>query len=84
MACTPCPHGMVKGSCAACNPCPHGKLKYNCAACNPCPHGKLKRSYAACKSARAERPSLPELKVEPEVKLEPFTIRGYFGLDEGR
>ena len=23
----------------------------------------------------------PEVKLEPEIKQEPFTIRGYFGLD---
>ena len=74
--CNPCPHGKLKGSCAKCNPCPHGKLKDHCTACTPCPHGKLKRDCAACKSARA---GPPEIKLEPEIKQEPFTIRGYFG-----
>jgi hypothetical protein len=48
-----------------------------------------------CKSARAEHPVAPEVKPDPEVKLEhpeikpnpeikqePFTIRGYFGIGE--
>jgi hypothetical protein len=35
------------------------------------------------KSARTEPPSSPEIKLEPEVKQEPFTIRGYFGFDDG-
>jgi hypothetical protein len=80
-----------------CNPCPHGKLKYDCADCNPCPHGGLsKYRCAACKAARAGQPPPPrkrkrepEIKPEPEIKQEleikqepePFTIRGYFGLD---
>jgi hypothetical protein len=75
-----------------CNPCPHGKLKFNCAACNPCPHDKLKHRCAACKSARSDSPSSkkrvkrepessPEIKLEPEIKQEPFTIRGYCGLN---
>ena len=81
VACTPCPHGKVKGNCAACNPCPHGKRKYDCVACNPCPHGKLKNKCAACKTARADQ---PEITQEPEIKQEPFTIRGYFGFDDGR
>ena len=25
----------------------------------------------------------PEIKLEPEIKQEPFTIRGYFGFDDG-
>ena len=76
----------------ACNPCPHGKLKYDCVACNPCPHGKLKQNCAACKTARApassskrvkrELESSPEIKQESEMKQEPFTIRGYFGIGE--
>jgi hypothetical protein len=53
-----------------CNPCPHGKLKSKCADCNPCPHGKLKYRCASCKSARAERPVPPEVKPDPEMKLE--------------
>ena len=92
-----CAHGRVTGSCADCNPCPHGKLKHGCADCNRCPHEKNKYSCAACKAARAGQPAPPEVKLDPEVKLEqpevkpdpeaevkqePFTIRGYFGLDE--
>jgi hypothetical protein len=81
----------VKSNCADCNPCPHGKVKSNCADCNPCPHGKLKYNCAACKATRAGQPPLPEVKpdsevklevkLEPEIKQAPFTIRGYFGLD---
>ena len=83
-----------------CSPCPHGKLKQGCTACNPCPHGKLKQNCTACKAARAAPPSSqrvkrepessletkqePEIKLEPEIKQEPFTIRGYFGFDDGR
>jgi hypothetical protein len=63
--------------------------------CSGCEHGKRKYSCKACKSARAEQPAPPEIKPDPEVKLEqpeikpdpeikeeqeePFTIRGYFG-----
>jgi len=72
----------VKRKCADCNPCPHGKLKQHCTACSGCEHGKRKYRCAACKSARAERPVAPEVKPEPEVKQEPFTIRGYFGIGE--
>jgi hypothetical protein len=89
-----CLHGRVKNQCKECDPCPHGKRKNNCAACNPCPHGKRKYNCAACKAARAAAPSSkrvkrepessPEIKPEPEIKQEPFTIRGYFGLDDGR
>jgi hypothetical protein len=76
-------------------------VKGDCADCNPCPHGKLKRSCAACKAARAGQPAPPrkrkrdpeikpdpeiklehpEVKPDPEIKQEPFTIRGYCGLD---
>jgi|TARA_B110000967_G_scaffold207536_2_gene257160 hypothetical protein len=52
----------------------------------------VKQSCAACKAARAAPPSskrvkrepkrLPEIKEEPEVKQELFTIRGYFGFGE--
>jgi hypothetical protein len=72
-----------------CNPCPHGKLKRFCRVCSGCEHGKVKYQCAACKSARAKQPVAPEVKPDPEVKLEqpeikeeqeePFTIRGYFG-----
>jgi hypothetical protein len=44
-----------------------------CAQCNPCPHGRRKYDCAACKTARA---------APPEIKQTPFTIRGYFGIDE--
>ena len=47
-----------------------------------------------CKTPRAPAPSSkrvkrepessPEIKQEPEVKQESFTIRGYFGLDDGQ
>ena len=86
-----CLHQKRKHDCVACNPCPHGKLKGNCSSCNPCPHGKLKHHCAACKTARAAAPSSkrvkrepessPEIKQAPEIKQEPFTIRGYCGLD---
>jgi hypothetical protein len=86
--CNPCPHSKLKRFCAACNPCPHGKLKRFCVDCNPCPHGKNKYRCATCKAARAGQPAPPrkrkrdpEIKLEPEIKQEPFTIRGYFGLD---
>jgi len=39
----------------------------------------VKYHCAACKSARAGH---PEIKLEPEIKQEPFTIRGYFGFDD--
>ena len=47
-----------------------------------CSHGKLKYKCSACKSARAERPIAPEVKLEPGVKQEPFTIRDTFGIGE--
>jgi hypothetical protein len=82
----------VKYHCADCTGCPHGKLKHHCTACVGCEHGKRKYRCKACKSARAEKPVAPEIKPDPEVKLEqpeikqeqeePFTIRGYFGFDE--
>jgi hypothetical protein len=80
-----------------CNPCPHGKLKSKCTICSGCEHGKRKYRCKACKSARAEQPVAPEIKPDPEVKLEhpevkpepeikqepePFTIRGYFGIGD--
>jgi hypothetical protein len=74
-----CPHGRQKYHCAECNLCPHGKVKPDCADCNGCPHAKVKYDCAACKSARAGH---PEIKLEPEIKQEPFTIRGYFGFDD--
>ena len=61
--------------------CRHGRQKYRCGDCNPCPHGKLKSNCAACKSARAEQPAPPNIKPDPEIKQEPFTIRGSRGLD---
>jgi hypothetical protein len=57
-------------------------------ACTQCPHGKRKRYCAACKTARAAPPSSkrvkrepesspePEIKLEFEIKQEPFTIQG--------
>ena len=87
----PCPHGKVKYACVQCTPCPHGKLKQSCTVCTGCPHGKRKSRCAACKTALAappsskrikrERSSSPEIKLEPEIKQEPFTIRGYCSLD---
>ena len=83
----------MKTNCADCNPCPHGKVKRFCAACNRCPHGTHKYRCAECKAARAGQPAPPrkrkrqpevkpdlEVKLEPEVKQEPFTIRGYCGI----
>ena len=60
------------------------------ARCSGCEHGKWKYRCAACKAARAGQPAPPrkrkrdpEIKLEkPEVKQEPFTIRGYFGIGE--
>ena len=68
--------------------------------CTPCPHGKRKQNCAECKTARAAAPSAkrvkrepesspkikpePATKLEPEIKQEPFTNRGYFGFDDGR
>ena len=85
----------LKYACADCKPCPHGKLKSNCTVCSGCEHGKWKYKCKACKSSRAKQPVAPEVKPDPEVKLEqpeikpepeikeeqeePFTIRGYFG-----
>jgi hypothetical protein len=77
-------------------------VKTNCTVCSGCEHGKVKYSCKACKSARAEQPVAPEIKPDPEIKLEhpevkleqpdikqepeikqePFTIRGYFGIGE--
>jgi hypothetical protein len=86
--CNPCPHGKRKDVCAACNSCPHGKLKSSCSVCNSCPHGKRKDDCKECKTARAAPPSAKRIKREPasspEIKQEPFTIRGYCGLDDGR
>jgi hypothetical protein len=55
----------------------------------------LGRNENAKQKTRAEQPVAPEVKPDPEVKLEhpeikpepevkqePFTIRGYFGLDK--
>jgi hypothetical protein len=70
-----------------CNPCPHGRVKRSCDACRACEHGKRKHRCAACKDARAGQPAPPrkrkrdsEVKPDPEIKQEPFTIRGYFGI----
>ena len=78
-----CSHGRLKHHCADCNPCPHGKLKKHCVGCNPCPHGKNKYKCATCKAARAGQlaPSRKR-KRDPEIKQEPFTIRGYFGFHD--
>ena len=79
----PLPAWQGENDCADCNSCPHGKLKYSCADCNPCPHGKLKKHCAACKATRTGQPAQPQkVKPDPEVKQEPFTIRGYFGFDQ--
>ena len=57
----------------------------------PCPHGKLKlalQPHASCAShsqVQAPDPEVkPEVKLRAEIKQEPFTVRGYFGLDEQR
>jgi hypothetical protein len=69
-------------------------VKANCVVCIDCPHSKQKSTCAACKTARADPPSSkritrepessPQIKLEPEIKQEPkpFTIRGYFGIDD--
>ncbi len=83
-----CSHGKEKSHRGECNPCPHGKVKKSCVKCKGCPHGKLKRNCAACKSTRAERSVSPqikqelEIKLEPDIKQEPFTIQGYFGFGQ--
>ena len=69
----------MQSACVDCHPCPHGKLKKHCVACNPCHHGKLKYTCKECKAARV---SQAEFKQEPEIKQEPFTIRGYFGFGD--
>ena len=79
--CNPCPHGKRKSNCADCNPCPHGKLKTNCKVCSGCEHGKRKYVCVACKSARAEQQAPSNIKLDPEIKQEPFTIRDHRGLD---
>ena len=88
-----CSQGKWKFKCVVCSGCPHGKRKTACAECTPWPHGKVKGDCAECKAARAappsskrikrEKESSSETKLEPEIKQEPFTIRGYFGFDEG-
>ena len=82
--CTPCPHGKLKSHCAKCNPCPHGKLKTYCAACKtaraaPSRSKRIKREPESSPEIKQE--SSPEVKQEPKIKQEPFTIRGYCGLD---
>ena len=82
--CTPCPHGKLKSHCAKCNPCPHGKLKTYCAACKtaraaPPRSKRIKRKPESSPEIKQE--SSPEVKQEPKIKREPFTIRGYCGLD---
>ena len=72
-----CSHGREKRKCKESNLCPHGKVKHSC---TPCPHGKLKKHCAACKAARTGQPGSLEIKQEPEA----FTIRGYFGFDDGQ
>jgi hypothetical protein len=81
-------HEKRKGKCAVCNPYPHGKLKQHCTVCTGCPHGKRKYRCAECTTARAAPPSSkrvkreresspePEIKLEFEIKEEPFTIQG--------
>jgi hypothetical protein len=44
-----------------------------------CHHGKMKRYCSACKTARAGQ---LDIKQEPEVRQEQFTIQGYFGFDK--
>jgi|TARA_B110000967_G_scaffold36979_1_gene36284 hypothetical protein len=61
-------------------------LKSNCAECTGCRHGKRKSRCVACKTARAAPPRAKRVKREPEsspeIKQEPFTIRGYFGIGD--
>ena len=40
------------------------------------------RGSAEFKQVKREKESSPEIKLEPEIKQEPFTIRGYFGIGE--
>jgi|TARA_B110000977_G_scaffold106341_1_gene138623 hypothetical protein len=85
--CTPCPRGKLKTWCRVCNPCPHGKLKYSCAACktaraDPPSSKRIKRESESSPEIKQEPE--PEIKQEPEVKQEHFTIRGYFGFDDGK
>jgi hypothetical protein len=79
----------VKRSCKVCNPCPHGRLKGKCAACKsaraaPPSSKRIKREPESSPEVKHE-PEIkqePEIKLEPEVKQEPFTIQGYFGFDK--
>jgi Trp operon repressor len=40
------------------------------------------RGSAEFKQVKREKESSPEIKLEPEIKQEPFTIRGYFGIGD--
>ena len=71
---------------ARCSGCEHGKWKYRCAACKaaragqPAPPRKRKRDPEIKPDPEIKQ----ELEIKPdlEIKQEPFTIRGYFGLDQ--
>ena len=65
MACNPCPHGKVKGSCAECMGCPHGKLKHNCVECNICPHGKMSDDATNPKGTT----SLSDKRIDRTIKI---------------
>jgi hypothetical protein len=50
---------------------------------NPCPHGNLERPKESKKSSSAgHQPAPSEIKPDPEIKQEPFTIRGCFGIHD--
>jgi hypothetical protein len=51
-------------------------------ACDSCPHGELKRNCAACRALRAERANPSRITPDPEIDQAPFTIRGFFGIDD--
>jgi hypothetical protein len=89
--CNPCPHGKRKRICLVCNGCPHGKRKDRCEACKTAraapPSSKQVKREPESSPEIKEEPEIkqePEIKLEPEIKQEPFTIRGYFGFDDGR
>ena len=79
--CNPCPHGKRKECCVACVGCRHGKLERFCAECRPCPHGRVKYWCSECAPKRSPRKRARRPGLEPEEQ-EPFTIRGFFGLDD--
>ena len=59
----------MKRFCADCNPCPHGKVKGSCAACKtaraaPPSLKRVKREKEASPEIKLE----PEIKVDSEIK----------------